>query len=426
MTAPDRRPDGHRDRVKPNGHCQETDLPAKTVAAHGRIVQGNPGHVESLLAMARALRDQGRLDQALSCCHNALATAPDRADVFTLTGEILSAMGRGEQALGCLTQALDLAPQAPDVLLAVGRALETQGDLPSAVDFYGRAVKAAENDENQAKNRLRALNRLGAGLDRSGQRQKALACFSQVLAEDPQNPSARHLWAALQGETPDSAPPDYVKTLFDTFSSGFDRHMTDELAYRTPRRLCHLWEQHALSQSQRVAAAIDLGCGTGLSGNAFRHRVDHFTGVDLSPLMIEKARAKGIYDRLATGDIGRFLMAEPTRYDLFIAADVLVYTGDLAPLLTACRSRARPGAQMVFSTERSEDAPYRLRATGRFAHHNGYVHETAQACRWQITAFQRAQIRKEGGAWIHGDLFLLQTTGETVAVDPPPKGMTGP
>ncbi|MBI9082837.1 MAG: tetratricopeptide repeat protein [Desulfobacterales bacterium] len=412
MIAPDRHApttkeaSAHAAWAEAIGHYNRCCL-AEAGAAFDRALAENPGHLESRLGLARVLRDQGRLDQALSCCHNAMAAAPDRAEVFTLTGEVLGAMGRGDQALACLTQALDLAPQAPGVLLAVGRALESQGDLASAVDFYDRAVKAAGNGENHVANRRRALNRLGAGLNRLGQRDKAMACFQQVLSEDPQNPSARHLLAALQGKTPDNIPSDYVKTLFDAFSSGFDRHMTDELAYRTPKQLFEFIEQHLPPGKKRFAAAIDLGCGTGLSGKAFRHRIDHLTGVDLAPLMIEKARAKGLYDRLAAGDIGQFLLDEPGCYDLFIAADVLVYIGNLVPIFAACHSRAMPGAHMVFSTESCENTPYRLMATGRFAHHSTYVRETASACQWQVTAFSRAHIRKEGGAWIQGDLFVL-------------------
>ena len=39
--------------------------------------------------------------------------------------------------------------------------------------------------------------------------------------------------------------------------------------------------------------AIDLGCGTGLAATAFAKEVDHFIGIDLSPRMIERARATG-------------------------------------------------------------------------------------------------------------------------------------
>ena len=41
------------------------------------------------------------------------------------------------------------------------------------------------------------------------------------------------------------------------------------------------------------ATMLDLGCGTGLAGAAFRPHVDWLVGVDLSPTMIAAARAQG-------------------------------------------------------------------------------------------------------------------------------------
>ncbi len=69
---------------------------------------------------------------------------------------------------------------------------------------------------------------------------------------------------------------------------------------------------------QPVRRGLDLGCGTGLSGAAFRGMVDVLTGIDLSTKMIARAKAKGIYDDLVHVDISSFLtgipqMAPPNR-----------------------------------------------------------------------------------------------------------------
>ena len=48
--------------------------------------------------------------------------------------------------------------------------------------------------------------------------------------------------------------------------------------------------------------------------------------------MIEKARARDIYDNLSIGDIETALSG---RYDLVVAADTLVYLGDLSPVFAA-------------------------------------------------------------------------------------------
>lgn len=383
---------------------------AEAEAAYEGILADRPRHVESLLGLGRALRGQGRLERALSCGHNAMATAPDRADVFAFTADVLSDMGRHDAALGCLTHALDLAPDDPNNRLAMGRALETAGHLAAALDHYSQALEAADGKTHREA-RLRALNRMGAALARMGDPKGALARFDRVLAEDPENPSARHLAAALRKETPEDAPPAYVQSLFDAFSGDFDRIMTEELAYQTPGRLRDLLIRQVPERDGPFQNAVDLGCGTGLSGKAFRDRAKRLTGVDLSPRMVEKARAKGIYDRLAVEDILGFLEKETIRYDLFVAADVLVYTGDLAPIFRACRKQAAKGAKMAFSTERCHGTDYRLRTTGRFAHNETYVRETAETSGWREIAGTPSGLRKDDGAWIQGYLFVMETIG---------------
>src|SRR5947209_111760 len=57
--------------------------------------------------------------------------------------------------------------------------------------------------------------------------------------------------------------------------------------------------------------AIDLGCGTGLAATAFAKEVDHFTGIDLSPRMVEKSRATGVYAELEVADMLQGLRGQP-------------------------------------------------------------------------------------------------------------------
>ena len=90
-------------------------------------------------------------------------------------------------------------------------------------------------------------------------------------------------------------------------------------------------------------SALDLGCGTGLAGAAFRHCCGRLVGVDLSPAMLAQARAKGLYDRLVEGDVAEFLAGEAAaqaRYHLILAADVFMYLADLAAVLRAALAAA--------------------------------------------------------------------------------------
>ena len=98
---------------------------------------------------------------------------------------------------------------------------------------------------------------------------------------------------------------------------------------------------------------LDLGCGTGLAGAAFRPHVDWLSGVDLSPAMVDEARRKGLYDQLTVGDIGWFLADEQAASaHLVIAADVFAYVADRR------RGRARPSR---VCSHRADCSPSRSR-----------------------------------------------------------------
>ena len=96
---------------------------------------------------------------------------------------------------------------------------------------------------------------------------------------------------------------------------------------------------------------LDLGCGTGLAGLLFKPCAARLTGIDLSPAMIEKARARDVYDSLIVGDIETALIGE---YDLILAADTLVYLGDLRPVFAAVADHLAPGGFFLFTTEAKE------------------------------------------------------------------------
>ena len=221
---------------------------------------------------------------------------------------------------------------------AFGRELASRGDLAAAADLFAQAAEA----EPAFAAAWFALGEVSAKL---GDRAGAVAAFERALALDPQDRCGAALQLAQLGaaDPAQAMSRDYVRTLFDQYAPRFDGAL-EALAYRGPQLL-----RDAVMRARpgaRFAAALDLGCGTGLAGAAFRPFVAHLTGVDLSPGMIARCRAKGIYDRLETEELAAFLEAERTaqrRYDLVIAADVFAYLYDLAPVVQAVADVLRPG-----------------------------------------------------------------------------------
>ena len=93
-----------------------------------------------------------------------------------------------------------------------------------------------------------------------------------------------------------------MRGLFDGFAPHFEAKLQGQLGYRTPEKLLELLRRHRPPE-KRFAHAVDLGCGTGLMGPLLRPLTDRLDGVDLSPRMLEAARAKGVYDSLAVAEI---------------------------------------------------------------------------------------------------------------------------
>ena len=91
----------------------------------------------------------------------------------------------------------------------------------------------------------------------------------------------------------------------------------------------------------------DLGCGTGRTGAWLKARgVGEIDGVDLSPGMLEAARARGVYRSLHEAEVGDTGL-DGGAYDLVVSCLVDEHLADLAPLYGEAARLARPGGRFV-------------------------------------------------------------------------------
>ena len=228
--------------------------------------------------------------------------------------------------------------------------------------------------------------------------QDALGAYRRVLEVDPARQDVQHMIAALAGVAPGDAPPRaadaYVAEEFDGFAARYDEVLVGWLEYRGPEVL-HRAVLAVLGANPPRQDIVDLGCGTGLAARVFRPLARRLDGVDLSAKMVEKAGARGLYDSLHVDEIGRFLAAAPDSYTLAIAADVLIYFGDLAPVFAAVAAALKPAGVFAFTLEAGSGAPYRLTQSGRYAHDDAYVRTTAAAVGFEIARAADETVRKE-------------------------------
>ena len=146
-------------------------------------------------------------------------------------------------------------------------------------------------------------------------------------------------------------------------------------------------------------------------GEALRERIDHLTGVDLSAAMIAKARERGIYDRLVVGEAAAMLRSQPSgAFDLVVAADMLVYVGDLRPLFAAAATSLAADGLFAFSVESCGGDGFRLQPTMRFAHSRAYVERIAGEAALRPLLIRSASARREASADAPGLICVFQRT----------------
>jgi predicted TPR repeat methyltransferase len=274
--------------------------------------------------------------------------------------------------------------------LAHGEALLEAGRLPEAIGELQRALRL---DYESADARLA----LGRAWLAAGEGEKALDAFSRLSGVDDDVAKARAMLAQPRSDA------GYVRHLFDQFATDYDTRMISQLGYAAPGILREL---AAMVLGPREGLAIlDLGCGTGLSGLAFKDMARRLDGVDLSPVMIEKARARRIYDHLAVGDIEALADGD---CDLLLAADTLVYLGDLTQILAAAARSLRPGGMFLFTVESKDGEGFELGPKRRWRHSEHYLREEAAKAGFQVAGLLTCVPRSEAGKPVEGFAVALR------------------
>jgi SAM-dependent methyltransferase len=96
-----------------------------------------------------------------------------------------------------------------------------------------------------------------------------------------------------------------------------------------------------------IGVAADLGCGTGRTGSWLAGRgAGEIDGVDLSPGMLEAARARGVYRSLREAEVAATGL-DSAAYDLVISCLVDEHLADLRPLYGEAARIAAPGARFA-------------------------------------------------------------------------------
>jgi predicted TPR repeat methyltransferase len=378
---------------------------------------------------------EGRHAEAEAGFRSVLAREPDHAEALFGLGITLMTVRRFNESVEPLRRA-SASPEADTVWwVCLGQALYLTGDFAGSAEAFDQAERLGELADNPRLTRARsralaamikgvpvnvALARYAAQAgalveDERVVAREAFAIFSAfdqldaaravgawLAVRDPDDVVHAYALRVLTDASVDRAPADYVAAKFDGFADHFDHQLVNLLDYQAPAQLAEMVARHAT----RATDILDLGCGTGLAAEPLAPFGGRLTGVDLSSGMLAKAAERDVYARLVQGDIIDFLREHPTAFDLVMAADVLIYLGDLADFFEALANALRSGGYCAFSVEVAAQG-WTVLPSGRFAHADSYVRDLATPG-FEVVEHEVTTLRREGAGAASGGLYVMR------------------
>ena len=270
---------------------------------------------------------------------------------------------------------------------------------------------------------------------------------------DSNNAYAVHMLASMgEDQEEDRASSEFVEALFDDFAATFDERLSS-LEYKVPSLIGEAaYDVLQSTPYETFRSALDAGAGTGLAGRFLRPLVSGpLVAVDLSQKMLdlaakctllkgcglkdeqvegseddERSRRK-LYDKIVLSDLETVTLDDLSMgktdmsdgFDLIVAADVLVYVGDLSKLFTNMKTLANPSEEhrsyFVFSCEKideqDEEKGWKLNTSGRYGHSRKYIEDTLEPLGYDEIAYREIVPRKEKGEDVKGHMFIFGIGG---------------
>lgn len=141
-----------------------------------------PGHPYLLKAMSFGLIGVENYDGAAEILDQAILKSARDPELHNNLGICLSATLRWDRAIESFDRALSLDPNDPEIWKNRGAALSHMSRWPEAIANLTKAVELHPGDYDEA------IDQLALALLNSGRSPEALACYTELLKVDPENP----------------------------------------------------------------------------------------------------------------------------------------------------------------------------------------------------------------------------------------------
>lgn len=435
--------DGVHDRVE--------DAVATAVARHQQgaleqarqayldILAADPGHADVLNYLGMLEFQSGNSDRGIELAESSLRHDPGHASACNNLANMYLTTFRVEDAEQSYRRSMEMDPAAVQPLHNMGVIEKARRNHAAAEDYFLRVLALdprylasmsalaglytklgklepafallksrldCETSTEGQKDTLLALARICLTLDKKAE---AVDIYEQWLQLFPGDPTATHMLAAVSGDrVPEKPDGQYIKSLFDRFSSTFDNVLQD-LDYQAPQHIKAMVEALHESTTPGTLRIVDAGCGTGLCGGFLKPLASQLAGVDLSSGMLGRARFRQVYDELVEQDLTEYLQQRPGDVDLLVSADTLCYFGALEGFLQSSWLALTPGGYLIFTLERYDEAVssgYHLEPHGRYSHTLSYVEETIRNAGLALEAVHECDLRLEKKEPVKGYLVV--------------------
>ncbi len=377
----------------------------------------------------------GETEDAKIALNKALEINPGLDQAWISLGIACLQTKEFDAAVQCLREGLRLNDQGSLVHACYGEALFHSGDVPASAQAYRDAFARGISDATVMSKHLFAqllealltqppasalkiyenvtglqvdppaslINKAFHFLSSYGYRPAALNCARYLLEESPNDPILSYLADALRGEVTQRAPDAYITEFFDQFSDTFEEKLVGLLQYRVPETIAKEIETRGIS----FQSCLDLGCGTGLMAQLIHQPGRLITGVDLSSGMLAKAAERKVYTTLIQSEIHRYFETVTQTFDAIIAADVLVYIGDLQALMAGAAKCLSSGGHLIVSVETTQKADFEILPSGRFAHRLEYL-QRLSGDQFSLERIIPTNIRRDAIGFANGAIVFMR------------------
>jgi len=348
--------------------------------------------------LGNTLKELGRFAEAEESYRKAIALKDNFSIAHNNLGSILQERGKLAEAEKSYRKAIALQPDYPGCHQSLGSTLQKLGRLVEAEASYKQAI-ALKPDLAEAHFNLGSL------LNKLGRLDEAVECYKTVSTINNEDTLGVSIQLASMGleSIPNRTPKTYMKSYYQKKSKLWD--LVEGEQYKG-HALIRKAIQHVHNNIEKINI-LDLGCGTGSLASFLHTYACVLHGVDISPDMLIEATKTGLYDSLSEQDVELFLEKTTYRYDMIVAAALMVHFLQLESLFSLIHNKLNPNGKVVFSVFEGINRDKELNSFLMYSHSHNYITKLAETFSFEISYQDQGVHEYHEGKPINALIYVL-------------------